>query len=152
METKMEPTPPPARQALGIGTALLVVDPEMPMRAQPWSHRFLALGTVVYSIRLPDRAGAVECARCGERFHASGPTGHANEEPICDLCMLECVEELGMVLALISICRSYGDVPYQTPEQHWVALEEMGAFVRIYARFAARSGPAREILRRRPER
>lgn len=148
METKMEPTPP-ARQALAIGPAVVVVDPELPMRASPWSHRRLALQTVLYSIRLPDRAGAVECARCGQRFHAAGPTGHANEEPICDLCMLECEEALGMVLALVAISRSYGGAGYATVEERWDALVELGAFVRIYERVAARSGPAREILPRR---
>jgi hypothetical protein len=165
METKIESTPPtlplapgpaspapPARQGLAISTALVVVDPEMPMRARPWSHRFLALGTVVYSIRMPDPPGAVECARCGQRFLAAGPTGHADDEPICDLCMLECEDALGMVLALIAISRSYAGVRPRTAEQHWDALEELGAFVRIYERAAARSGPAREILRRKPRR
>lgn len=144
METTMEASAP-ARADLS--TALVVVQHELPMREAVWNRRYVALEAVVYSIRLPDHPGATACARCGERFRAAGPTGHANDEPICDLCLIECEEQLGMVLALITISRSYGGERHETPEEHWEALEELGAFVRIYEQVAARCGPPRLILR-----
>lgn len=143
METTMEAAVP-ARDTLS--TALVVVEHDLPMRQAPWGQRFLALEAVLYSIRLPDQPGWTDCARCGERFRAAGPTGHANDEPICDLCLLECEEQLGMVLALVAISRSYGGERHETPEEHWEALEELGAFVRVYEQVAARTGPPRQIL------
>ncbi len=49
-----------------------------------------------------------------------------------------------MVLALISVVRAYANMK-GTPEEWQAALEELGAFARIYDRFAAKSGPVRII-------
>ena len=146
--TAARPAPGPW-QALSIDSTLVVVEDEYPLREAPSSRRFLALEQVLYSIRLPEQPGETECGRCGERFRAAGPTGHANEEPICDVCLLECEEELGMVLALVSVVRTYASSSFESAEDHWEGLEEVGAFVRIYERVASRSGPPR-IFRRYP--
>lgn len=136
-------TPISIPQTRSIATAVVVVDPEsLPLAS--WNERRLALDQILYSIRLPEQPGECECVRCGARFRAAGPTGHADGEPICDLCLLECEEELGMVLALVSVVRAYASSLYGSPEEHWAALEEVGAFARIYERVAAaRSGPGR---------
>ena len=109
----------------------------------------LALEKILYSIRFPEQPGETRCPRCGDRFRAAGPTGHVNDEPICDLCLLECEENLGMVLALVAVVRVYSAEQFESAEEHWEALEEVGAFARIYERSAARSGPPR-IFRRNP--
>ena len=134
-------------QALSIdSTPAVMEEQEYPVRQAPWHRRLLALGEVLYTIRLPETSGEAECARCGTRFRAAGPTGHANDEPICDICLLECEEELGMVLALVAVVRGFSTARCETAEEHWEALEEVGAFARIYERVAARSGPPRMIL------
>jgi hypothetical protein len=104
-------------------------------------HR-LALEEVFYSIRLPKPA-VVVCGRCSTRFRAAGPTGYADEEPLCDLCFLEAEEELGMVLALVSVTRLFAVCEYASLGEYWQALAEVGAFGRLYERVAARSGPPR---------
>ena len=106
------------------------------------------LAQISYSIRLPDEPGEAECARCGDEFRATGPTAHANDEPICDVCLLEAREELGMVLALVAVVRAFAADPYESAEEHWDALEEVGAFARIYEDVASRSGPVRLFVRR----
>lgn len=127
-----------------IGSTVVVFEPEPLWKLTTASGRRLGLEQVIYSIRLPDAAGEIECARCGTRFRAAGPTGHADESPICDLCLLECEEELGMVLALVSVVRSYASMHFGSARQHWEALEEVGAFAHIFETVAmARSGPGR---------
>ncbi len=153
MQTLDTLSAPPAstglgRQALTIDPALVIVDHERPKRESPGSRWVLALDQVLYSIRLPDHPGETECARCGELFPAAGPTGHANDEPICDLCLLECEEELGMVLALVAVVRAFAVSRYETAEEHWESLEELGAFSRVYELVASRSGPPRLIVRK----
>lgn len=126
------------------GTSVVVVEHDPMWKLMPASDRRLGLRQVIYSIRLPDHAGEVECARCDVRFRASGPTGHADELPVCDLCLLECEEELGMVLALVSVSRLYATMHYNSPREHWEALEEVGAFAHIFEQVAmSRSGPGR---------
>ncbi len=49
-----------------------------------------------------------------------------------------------MVLAVISVTRDYANVR-GTREEWQEALEEVGAFARVYERFAAKTGPARII-------
>lgn len=145
------PAPRQAREAPAIvwreppiGSAVVVFESEPLWKMAAASGRRLGLEQVIYSIRLPDRIGEVRCARCGTRFRAAGPTGHADELPICDLCLLECEEELGMVLALISVVRAYASMPYGSAREHWEALEEVGAFSHIFERVAmTRSGSGR---------
>ncbi len=105
-------------------------------------------GHVVYSIRLPEYPGETECGLCGDLFPAAGPTGHANDDPICDLCLLELKESLGMVLAQIAVVRAFAVSEYESAEEHWEALEELGAFSRIYELVATRCGPPRLIVRK----
>lgn len=98
---------------------------------------------VLYSIRVPRPAGPAICARCRVRFPAAGPTGYAEDSPICDMCLLEGSQELGMVLALVAVVRAFGVVRASSHEDYQEALGELGAFARIYERFAAKSGPPR---------
>ncbi len=97
----------------------------------------------LYTIRIADNPGTT-CATCGKQETGSGPVGFLDDEPVCDLCLLEGSPELGMVLALISVVRAYANMN-GTPEERQAALEELGAFARIYDRFAAKTGPARII-------
>ena len=106
----------------------------------PWSDH---LENVQYSIRIPEPSGQARCARCRVRFVAAGPTGYAQEVPICDMCLLEGSQELGMVMALTAVVRAFGAVRPASYEDYQEALAELGAFARIYERFAAKSGPAR---------
>ena len=97
------------------------------------------------SIRIPDSPGRVSCGSCGRRFIAAGPTGHLDDEPICDLCMLGRDQQLGMVLALVAVTRSYGrGWPVDELEENNARLELM-AFARIYEMQAARYAPARPV-------
>ena len=92
--------------------------------------RFAKTTSSGYSIRVATNPGKL-CGQCGE--------------PICDMCLLEGCHELGMVLAVIAVARAYASVdPHQVNERR-EALEELGAFVRIYERFAAKSGPPRRF-------
>ncbi len=106
----------------------------------PWED---ALERMPYSIRIPEPAGPARCARCRVRFSAAGPTGHAEDRPICDMCLLEGSPKLGMVLALVAVVRAFGTVQPSDHEDYREALAELGAFARIYERFAAKAGPAR---------
>lgn len=141
------PAPPPASQhVLAILPAVVIVDQELSMCQIPWAGNKLKLGERTYSIRLPEYPGRVPCARCGLCFRATGPTGHADEEPICDLCLLDCDQDLGLVLGLVSVMRTYASASFGLPENRWEALVEVGAFARVYERIAAaRFGPAREF-------
>ena len=107
----------------------------------------LALAVHGYSIRLAQPTRGMICPICGRHFLAAGPTGFLDDEPICDFCLLERVEELGMVLALISVGRLFAVSRYRSREEYDAALAEFGAFARIYERVASRSGPPR-IFRR----
>lgn len=96
-----------------------------------------------YSIRVPLPAETVHCAICRLKFLASGPTGHVEDEPVCDECLLRGSKDLGMLLALSSITRSFGSIKGATRDEYSQALAELAAFARIYEQIAARSGPAR---------
>ncbi len=111
-----------------------------PAAGWPWGEE---LENVVYSIRVPQTAGEVRCPRCRVRFSATGPTGYAEDVPICDMCLLEGSQELGMVMALVAVVRAFGAVRASSYEDYQEALSELGAFSRIYERFAAKSGPPR---------
>ena len=111
-----------------------------PAAGWPWDD---ALEHKRYSIRIPEPEGPARCARCRARFSAAGPTGHAEDLPICDMCLLEGSAELGMVLALAAVVRAFGTVLPESHDDYREALAELGAFARIYERFAAKSGPPR---------
>ncbi len=83
------------------------------------------------------------CAACGKQDTGAGPVGYRDDEPICDLCLLEGSTDLGMALALIAVTRAYGSMEPGTSEGHQEALEELGMFARIYHRIASKSWPAR---------
>lgn len=96
----------------------------------------------VYSIRAasdPD----VSCAACGHRSTGCGPVGYRDDEPICDLCLLEGSTVLGMVLALISVTRAFAAISSKSPGEWLDPLRELGAFARVYECFAAKIGPSR---------
>ena len=99
----------------------------------------------VYNIRVADTAGV--CPRCGEST-GTGPVGYHGDQAICDLCLLEGSNELGMVLALVAVTRACASVELTSDADRRAADAELGAFARIYESFAAKSGPARRILPR----
>ena len=111
-----------------------------PTVAWPWGE---ALENVQFSIRIPQAAGTARCARCRVRFSATGPTGYAEGLPICDMCLLEGSQELGMVMALVAVVRAFGAVQPAGRGDYREALNELGAFARIYEKFAAKAGPPR---------
>ncbi len=98
-----------------------------------------------YSIRMADTAGV--CPRCGEST-GTGPVGYHGDKAICDLCLLEGSNELGMVLALVAVTRACASVELTSDADRRAADAELGAFARIYESFATKSGPARRILPR----
>ncbi len=99
-----------------------------------------------YSIRVAADPGA-PCPLCGVET-GSGPVGYHGDQAICDLCLLEASPALGVVLGLVAVTRAYGSVEVASTDERRDALQELGAFARIYERFAAKSGPARRILPR----
>ncbi len=116
---------------------------EFPAGAGEGHETVTDLSETVYSVRLPPDEHRAACPRCGHCWRLSGPTAYANDEPICDLCLLTSEQQLGMVLAVLSVTRMYASAAWASPEDHHTALVELGAFARIYDRFAARFGPLR---------
>jgi hypothetical protein len=108
--------------------------------------------SALYSIRLPKDPGAVQCAGCLTSFDAAGPTGHVDDEPICDHCFLVASNELGMVLALVAKARAFSreftanGAPAESTTDFQSAVDELGRFCCDYERVAARYGPVRHIL------
>jgi hypothetical protein len=125
-------------QAWSGGAAAAAVETEAPPNQQPE----LAVDNVLYSIRLPTPA-TTQCGRCGTPFEAAGPTGYADEEPICDVCFLQAERGLGMLLALVSVVRLFAVSEYHSSDEYWIALAEVGAFGRLFERIAKQSGPLR---------
>lgn len=97
----------------------------------------------VYSIRLAQSPGT-PCAQC-RMPTGEGPVGYCSEDPLCDLCLLTGSGDLGMVLTLVAVVRQLAGHLAAGAEDRREALEELGAFARLYDRFAARRGPARII-------
>ena len=95
----------------------------------------------LYSIRVAESPGTL-CAACGKLETGAGPVGYLDDEPICDLCLLERSTDLGLMLATIAVVRAYAATG-GTPEQRQDALDELGVFARIYHRVASKSWPAR---------
>src|SRR5262245_50164436 len=46
-------------------------------------------------VRVPRKPSLVSCQLCLEIFAAQGPTGHLDDAPICDRCLLEQESQLG---------------------------------------------------------
>ncbi|MCP3987247.1 MAG: hypothetical protein GY723_22905 [bacterium] len=95
----------------------------------------------LYSIRVAEDPGA-PCAACGKQETGAGPVGYMDDEPICDLCLLERSTDLGLLLAKAAVARAYSGTVGTTGEQQ-EALHELGVFARIYHRVC--SWPARII-------
>lgn len=150
VSTPLQPTsftlPLTNRQALIIVPAVIVVDQELSRQPPSWAGSAPKLAERTYSIRMPEHPGKVPCARCGGRFQATGPTGHADQEPICDPCLLECERDLGLALGLVSVMRTYASASFSSVRDHWDALVEVGAIARVYEGVAGdRFGPARKF-------
>ncbi len=96
----------------------------------------------LYSIRVADSPGTL-CAACGKQETGAGPVGYLDDEQICDLCLLEGSTDLGLAMAMIAVARAYASIGVGTSKEHQGALEELGAFARIYHRIASKSWPAR---------
>lgn len=126
-------------------TATTVPEPDAEL--MDWLRDMLHVKTSSpYSIRLPAVRDVVTCSICDTRFLAAGPTGYHEEAPICDICMLEVEEELGMVLSLVAVIRAFASLQYDSREEKRQALLEIGAFAHIYERMAMRSGPPRLLV------
>ncbi|MEM7583541.1 MAG: hypothetical protein AAF560_09200 [Acidobacteriota bacterium] len=132
-------TPPGSDMVICEPASVYEVENE-PEAAWPWPDE-LTFGEL--SIRIPDPAGKTRCGRCRVRFSATGPTGFSEDQPICDMCLLEGSPELGMVMAVIAVVRAFGSAQPLSREEYQEALAELGAFSRIYERFASKSGPPR---------
>ncbi len=115
--------------------------PETDPRPLPEGLSRSAPDEPLYSIRVAESPGIL-CAACGKQETGAGPVGYLDEEPICDLCLLERSTDLGLLLAVVSVVRVYA-TSSGSSEQHAEALEELGAFARIYHRIASKSWPAR---------
>ncbi len=96
-----------------------------------------------FSIRVAEQPG--ECTLCAEPT-GTGPVGYYDDRPVCDLCLLDCCVELGLVLALVTVVRGYGAVEADSHTEHSEDLAKLGFFARIYEQLAAMSAPARRML------
>ena len=96
-----------------------------------------------YSIRITEEADT-PCAICSEPA-GSGPVGHFEDSPICDRCLDEGCQDLGMILALITAARIHDSLVRQHPDEQAVHLETLSAFIASFGRFATRWGPIRSV-------
>ena len=128
----------PTLDALAPTEAHPEVDPEPLPGAPP---RTTDADEPLYSIRVAENPGTT-CAACGKQETGAGPVGYLDDEPICDLCLLEGSADLGLILALISVVRAFAAAG-GTPEDQYYALRELGAFAKIYHLVASKSWPAR---------
>ncbi len=108
------------------------------------STRTMSASEPACSIRAA-AAGPTACAACGHEFAGGAPLGLRDEEPLCDLCLLEASPQLGLMLALVSVARAYAVACGKGRKQNPEALEELGFFARVYERIAAKSGPMRRF-------
>ncbi len=108
-------------------------------------ERPVCLGADELSIRVAKRPAQVTCLACDGIFVAAGPTGYRDDQAVCDACLLTLDAQLGMVLALVSVTRSYGDLDLE--ETCEAARRELMAFARIYHRYASKFAPRRDIAR-----
>lgn len=98
-----------------------------------------------HSIRIPLQPGPVLCPTCETSFRAGGPTGYAGDRPICDLCLIERCEDLGMLMTMGLAVRAFANFVPRSRDEHRRALDELGIVARVYERFAERSGPPRPV-------
>ena len=115
--------------------------PEADLRSLPEGLSRSVPDEPLYSIRVAESSGTL-CAACGKQETGSGPVGYMDDEPICDLCLLERSTDLGLMMAVVAVVRAYAGTG-GAPEQRQEALEELGVFARIYHRVASKSWPAR---------
>lgn len=94
-------------------------------------------------MQVPAAPEETACGDCRGQLLAAGPVGYRGATPLCDRCLLERSESLGMVLALVSVARSFATIPEDPAEAVQEALFELGAFARIYELVAAREAPPR---------
>ena len=94
----------------------------------------------LYSIRVAENPGTL-CAACGNQETGAGPVGYRDDEPVCDLCLLQASTDLGLMLATTAVVRAYAETGGTAEEPQ--ALNELGVFARIYHRIASKSWPAR---------
>jgi hypothetical protein len=131
--------------AMGCRSALqmpIAPEPEIRSRLQA-PVTGLVLGSCLFSIRVPPSSAIVSCELCSKPFSAQGPTGYYDDRPICDACLLEQENQLGMLMALAIFTRSYARLAATEGVAAAEAAVEMLAFARIYELFAARFCPAR---------
>ncbi len=106
--------------------------PEADQRPLPEGLSRSAPDEPLYSIRVAESPGTT-CAACGKQETGAGPVGYLDDEPT----------DLGLAMAMIAVARAYASIGVGTSEAHQGALEELGAFARIYHRIASKSWPAR---------
>ncbi len=99
-------------------------------------------GESTYSIRVAT-GHPVACAVCGRELAGGAPLGQRGEEPLCDMCLLEGSPQLGLMLALVAVARTYAVAAGRSREPSPEALHELGYFACVYERIAAKSGPMR---------
>ncbi len=94
----------------------------------------------LYSIRLVEDPGTL-CADCGKQETGCGPVGFRDDDPVCDLCLLEGTTDLGLMMAMTAVSRAYAETGGTAEEPG--ALHELGVFARIYHQVASKSWPLR---------
>lgn len=97
------------------------------------------------SIRIPSPSTIARCELCGKIFPAQGPTGYYEEWPICDRCLLEHSNQLGMIMALGLFTRTYARLAAEGGVLASEAATEMLAFAKVYELFADAYGPPRPL-------
>lgn len=97
------------------------------------------------SIRVPSPSTIARCEFCGKIFPAQGPTGYYEERPICDRCLLEHENQLGMIMALGLFTRTYARLAAEGGMHASDAATEMLAFAKVYELFADAFGPPRPL-------
>ncbi len=70
----------------------------------------------LYSIRVAESPGT-RCAACGKQGTGTGPVGYLDDDPVCDLCLLERSTDGLVVLAVVRIyhrvaSKFHGPRPY----------------------------------------
>ena len=126
-----------------VGALALTTDPSASDlgRLSPGAERATQTAEPRYSIRVAENPGA-PCAACQQQKTGAGPVGYLDERPICDMCLLEGSSDLGMLLAVVAVNRVYAATGGEHEERQ-LALEELGAFARIYHHIASKSWPVR---------
>ena len=98
------------------------------------------------SIRMPGASGTVECVACRTGVALSGPTAFRDAFVVCDGCLLRAEPELGMLLAVAAVVRSYGQARPEGLLDETTLRTELLAFARVYEKWAGERGPGRTSL------